>query len=100
MNNIILQQHHGAIKGRSTMTAVLSMLDEWAESLENGEDTTILVLDQSAVYDIICHRKLVEKLEILGCDAKTLRFFENYFNGRRQTVTVDTFQSGTLFRDR
>ena len=36
MNNLILQQHHGVIKCRSTMTAVLSMLDEWAESLENG----------------------------------------------------------------
>ena len=96
-NGLILHQHHGSIRGRSTMTAVLSMLDEWAEGIEKGEDNTILVLDQSAAYDVICHKKLLEKLEILGCDANAILFFKDYLNGRRQTTTVDTFQSDTLY---
>ena len=30
------------------MTSVISMLDDWAEDLENGLENTIIVLDQSA----------------------------------------------------
>ena len=61
-NSLLLQQHHGAIKGRSTMTAILSMLDKWTEGLERGDDNLVLVLDQSAAYDVICHEKLLQKL--------------------------------------
>ena len=96
-NHLILHQHHGSIQGRSTMTAVVSMLDEWAESMERGEDNTILILDQSAAYDVICHIKLIEKMKILGFDNNAIQFFKDYLCGRRQTVTVDTFQSETLY---
>ena len=95
-NNLLIHQHHGAIKGRSTMTAVTTMLYDWAESLEKGENNAILVLDQSAAYDIICHEKLVQKLEILGSNSTTTTFFKNYLKQRRQSVTVESFQSDTL----
>ena len=96
-NNLILQQHHGSIKGRSTMTAVASMLDEWVESLERGESNTILILDQSAAYDVICHKKLIEKMSILGFDNNAIQFFKDYLHGRRQSVTVESFQSDKLY---
>ena len=95
-NNLILQQHHGSVKNRSTMTAILSMLDEWSEALEKGDNSAIMVLDQSAAYDVICHTKLIEKLKILGLDQNAILYFKDYLQGRRQTVTVDTFQSQTL----
>ena len=95
-NKLIIHQHHGTIKGRSTMTALVSMLDEWAEALENGESNAILVLDQSAAYNIICHQKLIEKLKILGADNASTQFFTDYLRQRRQSVTVDAFQSDTL----
>ena len=63
LNKLFLQQHHGSVKGRSTMTAIISMLDDWAEGLEKGENNLILVLDQSAAYDVICHVKLIQKLK-------------------------------------
>ena len=54
------------------MTAVISMLDDWAQDLEEGVENAILVLDQSAAYDVICHSKLLDKLKIFGCDRNTL----------------------------
>ena len=95
-NNLLLQQHNGSIKGRSTMSAVLTMLDEWSEDLENHKNNAILILDQSAAYDIICHVKLVEKLKLLGFDRNSLEFIKSYLNNRDQTVTVESFQSDTL----
>ena len=81
-NKLIIHQHHGTIKGRSTMTALVSMLDEWAEALENGESNAILVLDQLAAYDIICHQKLIEKLQILEADNTSTQFFTDYLRQR------------------
>ena len=95
-NKLFIHQHNGAIKGRSTMTAVLSMLDDWATDLENGKENAILVLDQSAAYDVICHHKLIEKMKILGWDENAILYFQSYLENRMQSVTVDTFQSDTL----
>ena len=78
------------------MTALISMIDKWSEALENGENQVILVLDQSAAYDIICHQKLIEKLKILGATNSTTEFFKDYLRNRLQTVTVEAFQSNTL----
>ena len=95
-NKLFIHQHNGAIKGRSTMTAVLSMLDDWATDLENGKENAILVLDQSAAYDVISHQKLIEKMKILGWDENAILYFQSYLENRKQSVTVDTFQSDTL----
>ena len=97
VNKLFLHQHNGAIKGRSTMTAVLSMLDDWANDLENGKENAILVLDQSAAYDVISHVKLLEKIKILGWDRNAILFFTSYLSNRRQSVTVDNFQSEILY---
>ena len=96
LNKLFLQQHHGAVKGRSTMTAIISMLDDWAEGLEKGENNLVLVLDQSAAYDVICHKKLIQKLKLLGCDNNAINFFTDYLVDRQQTVTIETFQSDFL----
>ena len=72
------------------------MLDEWSEDMENHIDNAVIVLDQSAAYDIICHVKLVEKLTILGCDRNAIEFVKSYLSNRNQTVTVESFQSDIL----
>ena len=95
-NEIIPHQHHGGRRGRSTITAVSTMLDTWAARLESGQDTAVIVLDQSAAYDTISHKILIEKMEVLGFQAETIRYFENYLKDRQQTVLVDGFQSDTL----
>ena len=95
-NELFLHQHNGGIRGRGTTTAVLSMLDEWAYSLEQGEDSAVLILDQSAAFDVVWHPLLLKKLQELGFQPNTMRFFENYLNQRSQKVIVDSFCSDEL----
>ena len=68
LNKLLLHNHFGAIKGRSTTAAIVTMLDDWVYNMENGENLAILILDQSAAYDLISHKILVRKLKILGFD--------------------------------
>ena len=88
-NNLIPHEHHGGILGNTTTTAVATMLDIWSKALENQEDLAIIILDQTAAYDIIYHPILINKMEKLGFDNHTLNYFKNYLKDRRQQVTLD-----------
>ena len=76
--------------------AVSTMLDTWASCYENGHDTAIIVLDQSAAYDTISHKFLLDKMQVLRFYQKTVGYFQSYLNNRQQSVLVDGFQSDTL----
>ena len=95
-NSLIPHQHHGGRRGRSTITAVSTMLDTWAQRYEQGHDTAVIVLDQSAAYDTILHKILLKKMSVLGFQEKTTKYFQSYLQDRQQTVLVDGFQSDKL----
>ena len=95
-NDLLLHEHNGGIKGRGTMTAVTQMLDEWAYSMEKGEHSAILALDQSAAFDIVYHPLLLRKLEKLGFNQNTMKYFKSYLNDRTQRVIVYSFTSDEL----
>ena len=78
LNNLIPENHHGGIQQRSTVTATATLIDKWANNLENNIDTAIRILDQSAAYDIVPHELLVEKLKKLGTDEHSTQYFQIY----------------------
>ena len=95
-NQLFLQHHHGCIKGRSTITAILTMIDSWTKDLEQGLHSASIILDQSAAYDLICHRTLLRKMETLGFDQHAVAYFTSYLEERYQLVQVDSYQSEPL----
>ena len=95
-NSIIPHQYHGGRKGRSTITAVSTMLDTWALNYEQGQDLAVIVLDQSAAYDTISHKILIDKMSILGFQENTTKYFTSYLTDRQQSVYVDGFLSDSL----
>ena len=89
VNKLIPESHHGGIQGRSTVTATATLIDEWAQNMENNIDMAIIILDQSAAYDIVPHNILVEKLDILGADKHAQQYFSNYLLNRSQKVILE-----------
>ena len=77
-NDVIPNQHHGGIKKKSTVTAIMSVIDDWSERMENGEDLAIIVINQSAAYDTIDHGILIHKMEAVGFNKSTLKYFKSY----------------------
>ena len=65
-NDVIPYQHNGGIRNKSTVSAIMSVVDEWAEAVENGDSLAVIVIDQSAAYDTIDHRLLLLKLKAIG----------------------------------
>ena len=96
-NKLIPHEHHGGIQGNTTITAITTMLDKWANALEENKDLAIIILDQTAAYDLIYHPILLDKLRILGMSESTIELFKSYLSNRSQQVLVDATFSSELF---
>ena len=95
-NQLISEAHHGAIKGKSTMTAVATIVDQWATLVEEGVPVAGIALDQSAAYDVINHPILLRKMEKIGFQPDTLQWFSSYLDSREQSTYIDGFYSEKL----
>ena len=93
---MISEAHHGAIKGKSTMTAVATIVDQWSTLVEDGVEVAGIALDQSADYDVIDHKILIGKMKTLGFQPETLDWVARYLEQREQTTYIDGFYSNKL----
>ena len=75
----------------------MSVVDDWSEKIENGEDMAIIVIDQSAAYDTIDHPILLEKMEAVGFNNSTLNYFKSYLKDRRQSIHMEGDVSDELY---
>ena len=95
-NKLIHEAHHASIKGRSTTTAVVTIMDTWSKLVEDGKEVAALAMDQSAAYDLIDHEILLQKMQVLGFQPNTINWFRNYLNNRQQKVYIDGAFSNSL----
>lgn len=64
--NILSGRQFGFREGRTTVDAILSILDSVWEALESGEDCAIIVCDLSKAFDCMQRNILLQKLERHG----------------------------------
>ena len=95
-NGLVHEAHHGSIKGRSTATAVTTLVDTWTQLTEQGHEVAVIALDQSAAYDLIDHPLLLQKMSLLGFQKDTLNYFTSYLEDRSQVVYLDGVTSDSL----
>ena len=77
------------MKGRSTVTHLLSCFNDWAKSRNKRNPTDVILLDFStALIDSVPHRRLLHKLERYGIDGPLLKWFESFLIGRSQQVVL------------
>ena len=63
-NDLFHPNHHGSLANHSTATAITQLFDLMLEAADKQELSGVCLLDQSAAYDLMCHKGLKEKLEI------------------------------------
>ena len=83
----------GYWKGYSAQQALLSMLEKWRVSLDNGGYGGGVLMDLSKAYDTLDHDLLIAKLHANGFGKDTLRFIKSYLSDRWQRVKVNTSYS-------
>ena len=95
-NKLIHPNHHGGRKGHSTTTALVQMYNTWIEQMEEGKLVGIMMIDQSAAFDLCDHFLLVQKLKLLGVEEASACWMESYLSQRSQSTLVDGYLSAAL----
>ena len=69
-NNLILKNHHGGLKGRSTMRARAIIEHNIEDGYQKKKLMVAASTDLSAAYDIVNHEIPLKKLEYYGMKAR------------------------------
>ena len=95
-NNIINNDHHGAISDHSTTIALTVLNNKLIQNYENNKITALLSTDLSAAYDTIDNNILLSKLEHYGIRGSQLLLLKSYLTNRKQFVQIETYNSDTI----
>ena len=67
----------------------MTEVNDWSDRVENGEELAVIIIDQSAAYNTIDHKILLKKMDIIGFDTNTIKYFKNYLSYRRQQIHLE-----------
>ena len=70
---------HGFVKGRSCLTNLLEVLEDWTESLDAGYGIDVIYLGYRKAFDTVPHKRLLEKLARLGMGDRLLKWIQAFY---------------------
>ena len=85
--------HHSYRKLHSTVMAMLQLSDAIFEGCDENRITTLVMFDQSAVFDVIEHNILMRKLALYNFGADALKWIDSYLRHRSHFVSIGTSES-------
>ncbi|XP_074998798.1 TBC1 domain family member 7 isoform X1 [Calonectris borealis] len=92
-NQVSRPSQHGFMKGRSSLTNLISFYDKMARLVDEGKALDVVYLDFSKAFDSISHSILLEKLAAHGLDGCTLCWVKDWLDGWAQRVVVNGVKS-------
>ena len=81
---------HGSIKGRSTITNLVDMMAFITKHYEQQIPVAFISIDQTAAFDRLSYKTIVESVLAYGMSAKAAAFLDSLFQGRKLVVKVGT----------
>ena len=87
-NHIITRQQHGFLARRSTTSNILDSLNDWTLAINNKNSVTVAYVDYSKAFDVVCHSKLMHKLQHYGIVGDLLNWIGNFISGRTQRTKI------------
>lgn len=84
---------HGFLKGRSTVSNLISLNSYLTEAMDNGHQVDVVYTDYSKAFDRIPHKLLLFKLHKVGICGDLFRWFSSYIDNRTQAVVVNNYMS-------
>ena len=95
-NNPISKDQHGFVKGKSCVTHLLDVMDEWTTALEEGSSLDVIYMDFKKAFDSVPHSHLISKLKALGVQGRILKWSAAFLTGHSQRVQVNGCSSSGI----
>ena len=86
----------GFISSRSSISALLRIIDDLSHTLDNGHEVCMVFFDVSKAFDTVPHVPLLKTLQNLNVNEYLLRWIKSYLLNRSQYVAVKGHDSNTL----
>ena len=93
LHSLLSKKQHGFITGRSTVTQLLTYIDECIQHIVNGDVVDAVYLDFWKAFDTVPHRRLLGKLQAYGIKGNILNWINAFLVGRSQEVRVNGVNS-------
>lgn len=90
LNNILHPAQHGFVKARSTLTNLMESFNDWTILVQSKQQITIVYIDFSKAFDVVCHRRLFLRLKSYGICGTLLLWLQSFFSGRTHQTKVDS----------
>ena len=87
-DDILSKYQCGFRKGFNAQHCLVSMVEKWKESLDNGGVFDPLMTDFSKTFGCLHHGLLIAKLDAYGFDIKLVKLNQQYLSNRKQSVKV------------
>jgi len=89
----VIRSRHGFTKGKSCLTKMIAFYNGMTGWVGEGRAVDVVCLDFSKAFDTVSHNILLGKLRKCGLDEWSVRWIENWLNGRIQRVVISNTES-------
>jgi len=97
--NFICDEQHGFQKGKSTKSAIVSLVENLIDVIDSGDKDVAIFLDSSKAFDCVNHGTLLKILESVGVKGFVeLKWFKSYLIGRKQCVELTTVVGSNVIK--
>ena len=88
-HEILSDAQFGFRTKRSTVSLLLSAVNDWADSLNHRHSVHCVFIDFAKAFDSVAHKRLLIKLKYLGVNGALLTWFRSFLTTRRQRVVIN-----------
>jgi hypothetical protein len=87
-NKWLYEGQHGFRPGYSCESQVVTVCQDIADSMDDGDRIDAIVIDFSKAFDLVLHDRLLMKIAIAGVDSRTVTWVREFLRGRTQRVRL------------
>ena len=88
-NNILFHNQHGFRSRVSCETQLIQFTQDLYDTLNQGGQTDVIVMDFSKAFDKVDHQMLLLKLLRLGINGRVVTWIQSFLSNRSQSVVLD-----------
>ncbi len=88
-NDLFAEQQHGFLPGRSCVTQLLDVLDDWFLNFDNNVPVDEIYLDMVKAFDTVPHRRLFTQLHSYGITEKIHSWIRAFLTDREQRTRIN-----------
>jgi len=85
-NKWLYEGQHGFKGGYSCESQVITVCQDIADTMDNGDWIDAIVIDLSKAFDLVPHDRLLMKIAISGVDSRIVAWVREFLRGRTRSA--------------